>query len=108
MGVGSDQSLSYPTVPTAGPQTYLEVLEDLLGRWRLSVAHLGGKDIYKRGPRYLLLLFLYLFFKFVIYFIFFYFNFLFNFLFGFLFVFLFFFFFCFFVAVFAVCFFCFC
>ena len=31
--------------PTAGPETYLEVLEGLLGRQRLAVTHSGGKDI---------------------------------------------------------------
>ena len=35
------QSLSVPPVPTAGPETYLEVSEGLLGRQRLAVIHRG-------------------------------------------------------------------
>ena len=38
------QSLSCPTVPRAGLETYLEVWEDFLGRQGLGVAHRGGKD----------------------------------------------------------------
>ena len=30
-----------PTLPIAGPETYLEVLEGLLGRWEWAVAHDG-------------------------------------------------------------------
>ena len=31
-------------MPTAGPETYLEILEDFLGRQGLAVAHCGDKD----------------------------------------------------------------
>ena len=44
MGPGPGQSLSCPTVPTMGPETYLEVLESLQGRQRLAVAPGVGKD----------------------------------------------------------------
>lgn len=29
---------------TAGPETYLEFLEDILGRWGLALDHHGGKE----------------------------------------------------------------
>ena len=46
-------------MPTAGPETYLEVLEDLLGKRGLAVAHCGSKDTYRGSPgkTFLLLLF---------------------------------------------------
>ena len=40
-----------PTVPTVGPETYLEVLEGLLGRQGMAVTHCGGKDTDSRGPQ---------------------------------------------------------
>ena len=38
-------------MPTAGTETYLEVLEGLLGRKGLSVAHRGDNDTDRRGLR---------------------------------------------------------
>ena len=43
-GIRPGQRRSWPYSATAGPGTYLEVLEDFRGRQRLSVAHCGGKD----------------------------------------------------------------
>lgn len=40
-----------PTVDTAGPETYLELLEGLPGRQGLAGAYRGGKDTDRRGPR---------------------------------------------------------
>ena len=56
-----------PIVPTAGPETYLEVLEGLLERQGWAVAHCGGKDTDSRDPRkiFLLLLFFISLFHFV-------------------------------------------
>ena len=39
-----------------GPETYLEVLEGLLGRQGLALAQRGGKDTESRGLRKILLL----------------------------------------------------
>ena len=50
-----------PTVPTAGPETYLEVLEVLMGRWGLAVAHWGSKDTDRGGPRKIFLILLFFF-----------------------------------------------
>ena len=38
-------------MPAAGPETYLEVLEGLLGRGGLTLAHCVGKDTDRGGPR---------------------------------------------------------
>ena len=43
-------------MPTAGPETYLEVLGGLLQRRSLAVAHSGGPDTDSRGLREILLL----------------------------------------------------
>ena len=51
MGVGLVRVSAAPTVPTAGPENYLEVLESLLGRWGLAVGHCGGKDTDNGDPR---------------------------------------------------------
>ena len=62
---------------TAGPETYLEVLKGLLGRWGWSVAHHGGKDTDSGGRRefcvcvcvcFVLLFYLYFCFYFLIFF----------------------------------------
>ena len=46
-------------MPTAGPETYLEVLEGLLGRHGLALAHYGSKDTDRGGPRKIFLLLLF-------------------------------------------------
>lgn len=43
-------------MPTAGPETYLEVLGGLLQRRSLAVAHCGGQDTDNGGLREILLL----------------------------------------------------
>ena len=53
------------TVPTAGPETYLEVLEGLLRRRGLALGHCGSKDTDRGGPRRIFLV-LTLFFCFVL------------------------------------------
>ena len=45
-----------PAVPKAGPKTYLEVLEGLLERKGLAVAHCGSKDTDRGDPRKIFLL----------------------------------------------------
>ena len=54
-------------MPTAGPETYLEVLEGLLGRQGLALANFTSKDTERGGPRkiFLLLLFFYCLLRFV-------------------------------------------
>ena len=52
------------TVPTAGLETYLKVLEGLLGRRRLAVAHCGVKDTDSRGPKKILIFFCFVLFLF--------------------------------------------
>ena len=49
-------------MPTAGPETYLEVLGGLLQRQSLAVAHSGGKDTNRALRKILLLLFALVFF----------------------------------------------
>ena len=49
---------SGPTVPTSGPDTYLE---GLLGRQGLAMTHCGSMDTDSRGPRKILLLQFFLF-----------------------------------------------
>lgn len=55
-GDGQGQSLSCPTVPLVGPETYPEILEGLLEKWRLVVAHCGDRDIDSRDFRKIALL----------------------------------------------------
>ena len=43
-------------MPTVGPETYLEVLDSLLGRQGLAVTHCGGKDTESRGTKKILLI----------------------------------------------------
>ena len=38
-------------MPIVGPETYVEVLEGLLERRRLAVAHCRGKDTESGGPK---------------------------------------------------------
>ena len=40
-----------PSVPTGGPETYLEVLEGLMERWGLAMAPHRGKDTDSEGRR---------------------------------------------------------
>ena len=42
--LGQIRICAVPKVPTAGPETNLEALEGLLGRWRWAVAHSRDKD----------------------------------------------------------------
>ena len=51
---------------TAGSETYLEVLEDVLGRWGLALAHCGGKETDIGGTREIFI-FLFLPFNFIFY-----------------------------------------
>ena len=39
-----------PTMPTAGPETYLEVLEDFLGSQGLALAHWGVRTLTAEAP----------------------------------------------------------
>ena len=55
-GDGQGQHLSCPTVPLVGPETYPEILQGLLEKWRLVVAHWGDKDIDSRDFRKIALL----------------------------------------------------
>lgn len=52
---------------TMGPETYLEALEDILGRQKLTVAHVGGKDTDNLDPRKILQLILFLMFYFFLF-----------------------------------------
>ena len=55
---GQVRASAGPTVLTADPATYLEVLEGLLGRQGLALAHCGGNDTDRGGPRKIFLLLL--------------------------------------------------
>ena len=50
---------------TAGPETYLEVLEDFLGRLGLALAHCGSKNSDRGGSGKIFLLLLFFFVSFI-------------------------------------------
>ena len=54
--LGQARAGAAATVPAVGPETSLEVLEGLLGRWGLTVAHCGSKNTDRGGTRKILLL----------------------------------------------------
>lgn len=67
-GDGQGQSLSCPTVPLVGPETYLEILEGLLEKWSLGVSHWGDKDTDSRDFRKISLLLFFILLQFYIFF----------------------------------------
>ena len=62
--LGQDRVWTATTVPTVGPETYLEIVENLQRRQGLAVTHHGGKEPDKGGPRKFFFNFLFYFLNF--------------------------------------------